>query len=150
MVLVQDQEQRRPDEYFADCCVRDHSNQSRRAPLALDRANKSRGDRLVAHARSVPHISAKPVIESIPSCAGHGWNRLTCQQRLWPRLAHEKAENAFLRCRVYHARAWRASIALKSRPSLRKRPPLAFCAEMSRPSCFGRSGLLQTTAAKLF
>jgi hypothetical protein len=60
--------------YFADCCVRDHSNQSRRASLALDRASKSRGDRLVAHARSVPHISAKPGIESIPSCVGHGWN----------------------------------------------------------------------------
>jgi hypothetical protein len=27
-------------------------------------------------------ISAKPVVESIPSCVLYGWNRLTCQQRL--------------------------------------------------------------------
>jgi hypothetical protein len=41
-----------------------------------------------------------PSSESIPSCVGHGWNRLTCQQRLWPRLAHEPPESGFLRCRA--------------------------------------------------
>jgi hypothetical protein len=36
----------------------------------------------------------------MPSCVGHGWNRLICQQSLWPRLAHETPESAFLRIRL--------------------------------------------------
>jgi hypothetical protein len=34
------------------------------------------------------------------SCVGHGWNRLTCQPRLWPHNAREWPENGFIRCRA--------------------------------------------------
>jgi hypothetical protein len=36
-------------------------------------------------------------VNRILSCVG--WNRRTCQQRLWPRLAREPAKGGLLRCR---------------------------------------------------
>jgi hypothetical protein len=64
------------------------------------RASKNRRDRLVglrsissSQFRPSPSNRSRRVIE-------HRWNRITCQPRLWPRLAHEPTESGFLRCRA--------------------------------------------------
>ena len=70
-------------------------------PLLWTAQEQAVGNRLVRlrsiHFRTFP---AKPVSASILSRFRHGWNRLTCQRRLWPRRARKRPESGFLRCRA--------------------------------------------------
>jgi hypothetical protein len=70
-----------------------------RSPSSLDRAKTSRGNRIVPlkfdHFRT---ILAEHFGDSILSCVGRGWNRFTCRQGLWPRLAPKPAKGGLLQC----------------------------------------------------
>jgi hypothetical protein len=54
-----------------------------------------------------------------PSCVGHGWNRLTCQQRLWP---HAGDEPLFAEHAVFAAQAVEFRALIRGQPVLA--PPL--------------------------
>ena len=71
-----------------------------RTSSALDRARTRGRHLLVAQLRSLLHMMAKTSRpESSVSRFRHRWNRLTYQQRLWPRRARKRPESGFLRCR---------------------------------------------------
>jgi hypothetical protein len=78
-----------------------------------------------------------------PSCVGHGWNRHTCQQRLWPHAGDEPlfAEHAVLAAQAVEFRA-----LIRGQPVLA--PPLV-AVGLRHPSCLicgsgylSRAGLL--------
>src|ERR1035437_7076037 len=71
-----------------------------RTSSPLDRARTSRGNRVV-RLRSITsaHDGNESRPESSVSRFRHGWNRLACQQRLWPRRGRKRPESGILRCR---------------------------------------------------
>jgi hypothetical protein len=66
-------------------------------PLLWTAKAKAVGTNSYAHATISSSHFGQPVVESIPSSVGYGWNRLTCQRRNRPRVARKLAERAFLR-----------------------------------------------------
>ncbi len=68
-------------------------------PLLWTEQEQAVGISWAAWLRSLPHLLAKSIGELIRSGVRYGWNRLTCQQRIWARLMRELSQAARLRRR---------------------------------------------------